>query len=156
MITCLVSHSPHSLSLCLFHVSRHTTQYQTQRTWRLSMPPSSVNSHSPTFTSRHLSCVPNRFTPQACVTCGALGDALTQSQLILTCLERFWHIVNLYSVGFILGMLTVGLLFTGLFRSDRHITDCYSPISDSIWLPLGARSRPNSYIIRIVRYANLI
>lgn len=81
------------LSLSLFHLSRHTTQCQTQRRiWNLSSPPLSVNSHSLTFTSRHSSCGPSKFTPWECIACGLLGNGLTQCQLkmskvtlILTC-----------------------------------------------------------------------
>lgn len=53
--------------------SRHTSQFQTRRRiWTLSTPPLSVNSHSLTFTSRHSSCGPNKFSPWACVVCGLL------------------------------------------------------------------------------------
>lgn len=59
-----LSQSILSLSLCLFLFSRHTTQFQTRRRiWNPSTPPLSVNSHSLTFTSRHSSCGPNKFTP---------------------------------------------------------------------------------------------
>lgn len=98
-LACLVPKIPIFPSLCLFHLSRHTTRCQTQRgIWNLSTPPLSVNSHSLTFTSRHSSCGPNKVTPQACVACSLLGNVFTQCQLkmskvvalIVKKVERFW------------------------------------------------------------------
>lgn len=52
-----------STSLCLFLCCRHTTRFRTWRKiWKASAAPSSVNSRSLTFTSRHSSCGPHKFT----------------------------------------------------------------------------------------------
>lgn len=52
-----------SPSLCLFPCCRHTMPFQTWRKiWKPSAAPSSANSRSLTFTSRHSSCGPHKFT----------------------------------------------------------------------------------------------
>lgn len=136
-----------SLCLCLFpFFPRHTSQFQTRRRiWTLSTPPLSVNSHSLTFTSRHSSCGPNKFSPWTCVACGLLKNGRPQWHLTKKTPDPF---INMYCKS----LRHVVLMFGGFGISDGERASAHklfipthvrisAQLTHKLWLPLGARSR---------------